>query len=168
MTETGRTPREELGLLLKGNEATIDLARAALLVAQDEYPTLNPQPYLDKICTYASRVAERVALGRDPIETIAALNNVLFDEEDFKGNTDDYYDPRNSFINEVLDRRVGYPHHLVDSLHGSRAAGRHPPGGDRVARSFHAGLVTPGRTFYVDPFHQGELDDGERMRRPGG
>lgn len=157
MTETGRTPREELGLLLKGKEATIDLARAALLVAQDEYPTLNPQPYLDKICTYASRVAERVALGRDPIETIAALNSVLFDEEGFKGNSEEYYDPRNSFLNEVLDRRVGIP--ITLSLLYMEVARRAdiPLVGIGLPGHFITGLITPGRTFYVDPFHQGQL-----------
>ncbi|MBL8024460.1 MAG: transglutaminase family protein [Elusimicrobia bacterium] len=157
MTETGRTPREELSHLIKGNETTIDLARAALLMAQDEYPTLAPQPYLDKLAAYSSRVTERLSLGRDPIGTIAALNGVLFDEEGFKGNSEEYYDPRNSFLNEVLDRRVGIP--ITLSLLYMEVARRAdiPLVGIGLPGHFITGLVTPGRTFYVDPFHQGQL-----------
>lgn len=157
MTEKTRTTREELNLLLKEKESSIDLAKAALTLAQDEYPALNATPYLDQIASLARRVSERISVGRDPIATVAALNGVLFEEEDFKGNSEDYYDPRNSFLNEVLDRRMGIPITLsILYLEVARRADI-PMVGIGLPGHFIVGLVSPGRTIYVDPFHQGQL-----------
>lgn len=157
MTEKARTTREELALLLREKESTIDLARAALILAQDEYPALNPKPYLDQITSFATRVTERIAVGRDPIATVAALNGVLFEEEDFKGNSEEYYDPRNSFLNEVLDRRLGIPISLsLLYLEVARRADI-PMVGIGLPGHFIVGLLSPGRTLYVDPFHQGQM-----------
>ena len=157
MTEKTRTTREELNLLLKEKESSIDLAKAALTLAQDEYPALNATPYLDQIASLARRVSERISVGRDPIATVAALNGVLFEEEDFKGNSEDYYDPRNSFLNEVLDRRMGIPITLsILYLEVDRRADI-PMVGIGLPGHFIVGLVSPGRTIYVDPFHQGQL-----------
>lgn len=157
MTEKTRTTREELNLLLKEKESSIDLAKAALTLAQDEYPALNVTPYLDQIASLARRVSERISVGRDPIATVAALNGVLFEEEDFKGNSEDYYDPRNSFLNEVLDRRMGIPITLsILYLEVARRADI-PMVGIGLPGHFIVGLVSPGRTIYVDPFHQGQL-----------
>lgn len=157
MTEKTRTTREELNLLLKEKESSIDLAKAALTLAQDEYPALNATPYLDQLASLARRVSERISVGRDPIATVAALNGVLFEEEDFKGNSEDYYDPRNSFLNEVLDRRMGIPITLsILYLEVARRADI-PMVGIGLPGHFIVGLVSPGRTIYVDPFHQGQL-----------
>jgi regulator of sirC expression with transglutaminase-like and TPR domain len=87
----------------------IDLTRAALVIARTEYPELAFKRYVDRIYALAARVRARISEFGDPAETIAALNSVLFDEEGFRGNRDDYYDPRNSFLNDVLDRRLGIP-----------------------------------------------------------
>jgi regulator of sirC expression with transglutaminase-like and TPR domain len=87
----------------------IDLLRAALMIARTEYPELDPQPYITHVDALAERVARRVREVGDPAQSIAALNGVLFQEEGLRGNRDDYYDPRNSFLNDVLDRRLGIP-----------------------------------------------------------
>ncbi len=87
----------------------IDLTRAALIIARTEYADLAPEPYVSRIYELAGRVGERVPDMGEPGETVAALNSVLFDEEGFRGNRDDYYDPRNSFLNDVLDRKLGIP-----------------------------------------------------------
>jgi regulator of sirC expression with transglutaminase-like and TPR domain len=87
----------------------IPLARAALTIARTEYPELIFDPYLRRLEELARRVKARLPRIADPGETIAALNHVLFEEEDFRGNREDYYDPRNSFLNEVLDRKLGIP-----------------------------------------------------------
>lgn len=87
----------------------IDLARAALAVARTEYPQLNSDSYLARLQALAQRVRARLPRNPAPPETIAALNAVLFKEEQFRGNVADYYDPRNSFLNEVLDRKLGIP-----------------------------------------------------------
>jgi regulator of sirC expression with transglutaminase-like and TPR domain len=87
----------------------IDLARAALAIARTEYPQLDPDSYLARLQALAQRVRVRLPRNPAPAETIAALNGVLFKEEQFRGNVADYYDPRNSFLNEVLDRKLGIP-----------------------------------------------------------
>src|SRR5260370_6681660 len=87
----------------------IDLARAALAIARTEYPQLDPDSYLARLQGLAQRVRARLTRIPAPPETIASLNTVLFEEEHFRGNVADYYDPRNSFLNEVLDRKMGIP-----------------------------------------------------------
>lgn len=87
----------------------LDLARAALLIAEDEYPQLTPEPYLHRLDLYAEMVKDRLANeGAAPV-LLGEISKVLFDDEGFSGNTDAYYDPRNSFLNDVLDRRLGIP-----------------------------------------------------------
>ncbi|HUK86327.1 MAG TPA: transglutaminase-like domain-containing protein [Terriglobales bacterium] len=91
------------------DDERIELARAALTIARTEYPELEAEHYLDRLAELAARVAARLPEEADPAATIAALNAVLFEEEGFRGNEADYYDPRNSFLNEVLDRKLGIP-----------------------------------------------------------
>jgi regulator of sirC expression with transglutaminase-like and TPR domain len=87
----------------------IALARAALTIARMEYPNLDAEKYLDQLDWFAARVEQMLPDLPETQQVIAALNYVLFQEEGFTGNTEDYYDPRNSFLNEVLDRKVGIP-----------------------------------------------------------
>jgi regulator of sirC expression with transglutaminase-like and TPR domain len=87
----------------------IDLARAALLIAAETYPDLDVAAYLGRLDALALAVRPQLADRRGPAERIARLNHFLFVEERFIGNRDDYYDPRNSFLNQVLDRRTGIP-----------------------------------------------------------
>jgi regulator of sirC expression with transglutaminase-like and TPR domain len=91
------------------DEHQIALARAALTIARMEYPNLDPEKYLDQLDWLAARVDHMLPELPETQQVIAALNYVLFQEEGFTGNTEDYYDPRNSFLNEVLDRKVGIP-----------------------------------------------------------
>jgi regulator of sirC expression with transglutaminase-like and TPR domain len=106
----------------------IDLTRAALLISRTRYPNLDIEAYAARIDSLARRVAglvpnvvtkldangaakatpESVA-NLDARQTISALNYVLFGELGLRGNRDDYYDPRNSFLNDVLDRGLGIP-----------------------------------------------------------
>ncbi|HMZ27123.1 MAG TPA: transglutaminase-like domain-containing protein [Elusimicrobiota bacterium] len=154
---TPPTPRARLLQLLDRDDAGVDLAEAALLVAGDEYPGLDPRPYLDRLDGFSDRVAARLRGGPDPVAAIAALNAVLFEEERFGPNQKDYYDPRNSFLNEVLDRRMGIPITLsllyidVARRAGLSAAGVGLPG------HFVAALLSPGRVHYIDAFDGGRL-----------
>src|SRR5262245_16793377 len=86
-------------------EADVDLAEAALLIAGDEYPDLDVARYLARLDRLGTALRERAA-GAGVDETVDALNRLLFEEEGFHGNTESYYDPRNSFLNDVLDRRT--------------------------------------------------------------
>ncbi len=95
--------------LMAREEPAIDLARACLLIAQDAYPGLDVEGYLGEIERLAARLRGRLAEGDDAEERIAALNEFLFADLGYTGNADNYYDPRNSYLNEVLDRRTGIP-----------------------------------------------------------
>src|SRR5581483_9260084 len=87
----------------------IDLLRGALTIARTEYPNLDIESYVARIEVFAERVGSRVRDVGDPAQSIFALNTVLFGEEKLRGNREEYYDPRNSFLNDVLDRRLGIP-----------------------------------------------------------
>ncbi len=90
-------------------EHELNLAKAALHIAQEEYPELDPDEYLAALDTMASEVEERLPSERYPLQVIKALNQYLFEDLKFKGNRQQYYDPRNSFLNEVIERRTGIP-----------------------------------------------------------
>jgi regulator of sirC expression with transglutaminase-like and TPR domain len=89
-------------------DENIDLIRGALVIARTEYPQLDIEEYASRIEQMARRVAG-LAPDLDPQRTIAALNHVVFEQAKLRGNREDYYDPRNSFLNEVLDRGLGIP-----------------------------------------------------------
>lgn len=90
-------------------EADLDLARAALLIALPEYPGLDVARYVEELDRLGTAAAARITEaegGRTPLATVIRY---LYEELGFHGNTLDYYDPKNSFLNEVLDRRTGIP-----------------------------------------------------------
>ena len=86
----------------------IDLIRAALVIARTEYPNLDIEMYAARMEQLARRVAALVP-NPEPQLARAALNRLLFEEMNLRGNREDYYDPRNSFLNDVLDRGLGIP-----------------------------------------------------------
>lgn len=87
----------------------VDLLRAALTFARIEDPALDIEHYARRVDELGVRVSAKIQDPDDPAQIIAALNEVLFQEEMFRGNTVDYYSPRNSFLHDVLDRRLGIP-----------------------------------------------------------
>lgn len=87
-----------------------ELDVAALLVAEWEYPNLDIAHYIEVLDGFADRVRETLAkVDNQPFAPVSALNRTLFGELGFRGDDEDYYDPRNSFIHEVVDRRLGIP-----------------------------------------------------------
>jgi regulator of sirC expression with transglutaminase-like and TPR domain len=99
---------DELQALLDiGEEAHIRLAEAALLIAKQEYPTLDIRHYLDYLDELALRVLTHVTHTEIRPNLILALNHILFEEEGFVGSMADTLDPRNSYLNQVLDRKEG-------------------------------------------------------------
>lgn len=140
----------------------IDLATGALLVAEFEYPKLNFAHYLSRIEEFATAAGRRVGSGRHA--RLRALNETLFGVLGFRGNFDDYYDPRNSFLNEVIDRRLGIPISLSVLY---IAVGR------RLEMQLE-GLSFPGHflvryteddsVFVLDPFHMGMSLSTEEMK----
>ncbi|MEB3831922.1 SirB1 family protein [Phormidium sp. CCY1219] len=90
-------------------EEQIDLAKAALYIAQEEYAELDPAEYLNALDTMAAEVGDRLPEERYPLRIVQAMNQYLYEDLGFTGNTSDYYNPDNSFLNRVIDRRTGIP-----------------------------------------------------------
>ena len=101
--------RERFARLATRPDHEVDLAEAALLIAAEEYPRLDVQAYLGRIDAMAAAVHRRVEARDEPERIVEGINQHLFAEEAFAGNTRDYYDPRNSYLNDVLDRKLGIP-----------------------------------------------------------
>jgi regulator of sirC expression with transglutaminase-like and TPR domain len=90
-------------------ERELNLARAALLVAREEYPQLPIEPYLARLDQLAEEVRDRLADETAPPVVLHELIDTLYRRHGFRGNKEAYYDPRNSLLNDVLDRRLGIP-----------------------------------------------------------
>jgi regulator of sirC expression with transglutaminase-like and TPR domain len=95
--------RERFTQLVSGSE------EAALLIAQEEHPDMDVAAYLRRLDGLAAAVRARLPQAPEPTDIIDNLNIQLFREEGLTGNESEYYDPRNSFLNEVLDRKRGIP-----------------------------------------------------------
>jgi regulator of sirC expression with transglutaminase-like and TPR domain len=91
------------------SDRDINLARAALYIAQTTYPDLDIDSQLQLLDEMGDAVAKRLPQSRYPLMVIRTINNYLYEELGFTGNHSNYYDPRNSFLNEVLARRTGIP-----------------------------------------------------------
>ena len=101
--------RSKFAEILSGEESVLELDRAALLIAAEDYPHLEVAHYLDKIDSLAEAAARSEIHHADPVTAIQRLSDLLFNELGFEGNLLDYFDARNSFLNEVIDRRLGIP-----------------------------------------------------------
>jgi regulator of sirC expression with transglutaminase-like and TPR domain len=87
----------------------INLSKAALYIAQLEYPDLDIDRYLGILTVMAEEVAQRLPTSRYPLKVIQTINQYLYTDLNFCGNDDDYYNPKNSFLNDVIDRQTGIP-----------------------------------------------------------
>jgi len=94
---------------LSRSEAKLDLGRASLLIAAEEYPQLSVDLYLARLDQVAEEVKDRLANETAPLVVLNDLLKTLFERRKYAGNRKAYYDPRNSFLNDVLDRGVGIP-----------------------------------------------------------
>jgi regulator of sirC expression with transglutaminase-like and TPR domain len=97
----------EFAHVVSAAEPALDLAMGTLLIAGVEHPDLVPADSLAHLDRLAA--ASGVAAERDPVNALHRLREFLFEEEGFAGNAEDYYDPRNSCLNDVLQRRLGIP-----------------------------------------------------------
>jgi regulator of sirC expression with transglutaminase-like and TPR domain len=150
-----------------------ELMPAALAIARVEYPAVDVTPYLQLVDRMGADARARIAgfAGR-PSLAVRALNEYLFDELGFRGNRERYDDPRNSFLNEVLDRRTGIPITLaVVYLEVARRAGLAVEGVNFPGHFLlRVPLESPGalesddaeRLIIIDPFHGGaSLSEGD-------
>lgn len=151
-----------------------DLAVAALMIARVEYPRLDAGPYLDRLDALGREAGARVsAAARLPVEApravdpdayarVMALNHYLFDELQFVGNRRQYEDPRNTFLNQVLDRRTGIPISLaLIYMEVARRAGLHVEGvnfpGHFLVRCPAPRALEHADDLIIDAFHGGAL-----------
>jgi len=143
-----------------------NLARGALLIALEDYPRLDVEGYLAELDDLAARVQKRSVRGEPAIFGLGHLHAEMFDIDGYRGDASDYYDPRNAYLNEVIDRKTGIPITLsiiflhVASRIGLNAYGVGLPGHYLVKVQFELNEV------YVDPFHSGTtmtLDEIGRM-----
>jgi regulator of sirC expression with transglutaminase-like and TPR domain len=140
-----------------GPENRLDLGRAALLIAGEEYPGLDILRYVAKLEAMAAAVRPGVTTTDDPIAKIEHLNTYLFEDRGFRGNTQEYYDPRNSFLNDVLDRRLGIPITLsVVYMEVGRRVGM-PLQGVGMPGHFIMKYAEAEEDIYIDPFSKGRI-----------
>jgi regulator of sirC expression with transglutaminase-like and TPR domain len=149
-----------LPLLFRQPDAPLDVAELALHLARDEYPNLDVEAHLSELNAMAHEARRLVRGGFDA--AVAGLARYLFHDLGFRGNSRDYYDPRNSYFNQVLERRTGIPITLsavamaVGRRTGLNVVGVGLPG------HFIVKVSDGEREILLDPFHGGRrlvLDD---------
>jgi regulator of sirC expression with transglutaminase-like and TPR domain len=154
----------EFGRLVAGAE-DVHLARIALEIARDAHPELDIESYLEKIQRLAERTRDRCRPGSKIRDILGQMNWVLFVEAGLRANEEDYYDPRNSYLNEVLDRGLGIPISLslvywaVGEQLGVALAGANLP------LHFMLRFEEDGRIWFVDPFRGGAIYNRENCAR---
>jgi regulator of sirC expression with transglutaminase-like and TPR domain len=138
--------------LVSTPDTAVDLGRVALAVARIQYPHLDPDEELRRLDDLAAR-AESGA--RDASDRLDRLRTFLFEHEGFRGNTNEYYDPRNSCLNDVLDRKLGIPITLsVLMIEIGRRVGVGIEGVGLPGHFIVGAQLASGR-LYIDPFNGG-------------
>ena len=158
------TPREHFAAIAGLPDERIDLAEAALWIAAEEQPGVEPGPWLALLDDIAERLRPRLAGVADELDRVGLLSGFLCSEIGLRGNDEDYYDPRNSFLNEVLARGLGIPITLalvyieVGRRAGVPLVGVGFPGHFLLRHSLYPQLL-------LDPFAGGRLLTEEDCRQ---
>jgi len=151
--------------LRSARDEEIPLFASALLIARDEYPQLADADYEAQLRRFTRRLRKVVTTDQAPAAQLRSLNDFLFDELGFSGDDQDYYDPRNSYLNDVLDRRLGNPISLavvqmeLARRLGVTLQGVSFPGHFLVRLPLDEGIVV------LDPFQKGRSLDAAELRR---
>lgn len=158
--------RRRFARLVAQPEASIDLAHAALLVAAEEKPGLDVEHYRARLYELGVAARERINARDSDSIAVVALNKFIFEELGFAGNQSEYYDPRNSLLSDVLERRTGIPITLsVVYMEIGRRAGVHVEGiglpGHFIVRAGGA----RGESALVDPFNAKIIDAEDCQER---
>ena len=145
----------ELVQYLKLPEEEIRLDQAALLLARTEYPALDLAGQLARLDALAARL--QCDPHHLPHQNISSLNHLLYEEENFTGNEEEYDDPRNSYLNDVLDRQKGIP--ITLSLVYQEVARRRglPVVAVGFPGHFLVKYVTSSGEILIDPYHRGAI-----------
>jgi regulator of sirC expression with transglutaminase-like and TPR domain len=142
----------------------VALARGALLIAKEEYPDLSVDQYLNRFAELAREAARWVDAGANTVEQVQNLSQFLFEHQHFAGNRTSYGDPRNSFLNDVLERKLGIPISLsVVYLEVGRRAGLKLEGVSFPGHFLVKAIDDKGE-LVIDPFNDGAILDLEQLR----
>lgn len=154
--------------LANAPDEAIPLDEAAMLISREEYPTLDVYSYLTRLREHEAELRDRTSaalIPEEPLRRIVTLNTYLFEDLGFSGEALDYYDPRNSYLSDVLDRRRGIPISLsLLYVHLARsvdlpAEGISFPGHFLVRMPVEDGLIV------LDPYHRGRSLGTEELRQ---
>jgi regulator of sirC expression with transglutaminase-like and TPR domain len=149
--------REDFARAVRRPDAGIDLFISCLLIAAEEYPELEIDSYVAKVSGLCGMVRDRLPAAPSMYDTIHLTGQVLFRDCGLRGNSENYYDPRNSFVNEVLDRGLGIPITLsivymeVATRAGLKLRGIGMPG------HFLLAAGSGEEEIFIDPYHNGGL-----------
>jgi regulator of sirC expression with transglutaminase-like and TPR domain len=143
----------------------VHLARIALEIARDAHPDLDIERYLGKIDELAERARGRCRPGSKVRDIVGQINWVLFVEAGLRANEEDYYDPRNSYLNEVLDRGLGIPITLSVVYWAVAERMGLTLGGANLPVHFMLRFEEDGLTWFIDPFQAGAIYTVENCQR---
>lgn len=145
-------------------DASLPLLGTALLIARDEYPRLDAHMYEDIVDKHVGHLRDLVEGIEHSALKMQAINHHLFDELGYAGNHDEYYDPRNSYLNEVFERRLGNPISLaLVQIEVSRRLGI-PLDGISFPGHFLVRLPVDDGVLVMDPFNRGRPLDVDELR----
>jgi regulator of sirC expression with transglutaminase-like and TPR domain len=150
---------------LPGQDDDLPLLGTALLIARDEYPGLDPTRYDALIQAHADGLRDEVAAIEALPLKMQAINHRLFNDLGYAGNHDEYYDPRNSYLNEVFERRLGNPISLaMVQMEVARRLGL-PLDGVSFPGHFLVRLPVDDGVLVMDPFNRGRPLDEDELRQ---
>ncbi len=138
-------------------DAALDLVEASLVIALEDEPALDIDRYLQQVHDWSDAVRERLEGSRDVERIVESINRLLFEEEGFHGEDEDYYDPRSALLNETLDKHAGLPIALsILYIEMSRRMGVEASGVSLPGR-FLVKFSGPFGQIVVDPFDGGRV-----------
>lgn len=146
-----------LAFCLKHHGDQFDLEQGVWLLAQTQYPDTNLEAYQALLDSYAAELRERINPAAKPRQTLSVINRFLFEQLDFRGDEKDYYDPDNSYLNRVMDRRLGNPISLcvIYLLVAQRL--KLPVVGVGLPGHFLARYQNSADEIFIDAFYRGRF-----------
>jgi regulator of sirC expression with transglutaminase-like and TPR domain len=151
-----------LSQVLVAEGTPVRLDRVALDLATIHFPDLQPEPFLDRLNELASSLGDRLRNFNDGRDFVEKASSYLFGELGFHGNETDFFDPRNSCLNQVLERRTGIPITLAVMYMEIARRLRMPVYGIGLPRHFVLEFNDGNYATYIDPFHGGrQISAGE-------
>ncbi len=145
-----------LGFCLTQGE-DLDVEMGSWMLAQTRYPNVNIAAYQALMDDYAGRLLDRIDFGSEPEDILSEINQLLFVELGFAGNEQNFYDPENSYLNRVVDRRLGNPISLCLIYLFIARRLRLPVAGIGMPGHFLCRFQSTTREIFIDPFNKGKL-----------